>query len=571
MHVNVHAHVFTLRTVLSREAIRVITQRLEDRGLPPLVVRAVERLLDRLLDRPENLDERQILARLLAELREVAGFDRFVEENLARLPFATVIRGEGIERLQVDTLRAALDQLTTVMGGGGEVGKRPFDIVQTLRLALRSTITEVADELLDQMDPDDALVALMMDIHAPDEPARDRDNFLRQVAGTREAALQRPGRVLPFFAVHPERSDHFALMTGAIDEGGFLGVKLYPSLGYEVDGPELLRVYEYCIEKDVPVLLHCGHGGFYRRPEYIDYCDPARWEPVLTGDLEGLRVCFAHFGGWQSLGRPDGLDDGTWGATILRFMRERPNVYTDLAYHSDQMLDPADETHYFARLAELLRDEHLRRRILFGTDSWLLRLDMTDDVYWRYFRQHMAPADFDHIAGAAPKLFLGFPEAPGAAMRANLQRHVAWLSRHRAEVGARPPTWLLEAAGEAFEAGREPADWSQKSRSVRCTYRQCRAFMTPGQVRGGYLANRTTRLAELTYFRPQDPNFALVVDGLALNLVGCAEDTGAPYRESWTRAAAVERVMAVLRTGDSRLVDVAGLLDSMFDFEEALV
>src|SRR5690606_19589437 len=143
MHINVHAHIFTLRTVLSREAIRVITQRLADRGVPDLLVQAVTRLLDRLLDRPEHLDERQTLAGLLAELREVTGFDDFVDRNLSRLPFAVVVRGSGLEDLQVDTLRAALDQLTTVMGGG----KRAFDIVQTLRLAMRSTITEVADEI----------------------------------------------------------------------------------------------------------------------------------------------------------------------------------------------------------------------------------------------------------------------------------------------------------------------------------------------------------------------------------------------------------------------------------------
>jgi predicted TIM-barrel fold metal-dependent hydrolase len=567
MHINVHAHIFTLRTVLSREAIRVITQRLEDRGVPSLLVQAVTRLLDRQLDRPENLDERQILAGILAELREVAGFDHFVDRNLSRLPFAVVIRGSGLEDLQVDTLRAALDQLTTVMGAG----KRAFDIVQTLRLSMRSTITEVADEILSQMGPSDALVALMMDIHAPDEPQRDRDNFLRQVGGTREAALQRPGRVLPFFAIHPDRSDHFRLMEDAIDEGGFVGVKLYPSLGYDVGGPKLRKVYEYCMDRDVPVLLHCGHGGFYRKKEFIDLCNPSHWEAVLDGDLEGLRVCFAHFGGWQSLGRPDGLDPGTWGGTILRLMRERPNVYTDLAYHAEQMLDPDDEAHYFAKLSELLEDEHLRRRILFGTDSWLLRLDMTDDVYWRYFRHHMRAEDFEHIAGGAPRLFLGFPDAPGGAMRANLARHAAWLERHRSDVGGMPAPWLVEAVGGSFEAGREPADWSQWSRSVRCTYRQLKPHMTSGQTRGGYSANRTTRLSELDYFRPRDPNFGLIIDGVALNLVGCAEDSAVAYRGGWMRHSAMERIKDVLRAGDLRLVDVAGLLDAMFLFEEALV
>jgi predicted TIM-barrel fold metal-dependent hydrolase len=571
MHINVHAHVFTLRTVLSREAIRVITQRLTDRGVPALLVEAVEGLLARLLDRPENLDERQLLARLLGELRERVGFDDFVEANLARLPFHAVIRGEGLESLQVDTLRAALDQLATVMGVGEEVGKRPFDIVQTLRLAMRSTITEVADELLEQMEPDDALVALMMDIRAPDETDRDRDNFLRQIAGTREAALQRPGRVLPFFAVHPDRPDHLELLRERLEEGSFLGVKLYPSLGYEIDSPELLRVYELCLEMDVPILLHCGHGGFYRRREYVDYCDPRHWEPVLQGDREELRVCFAHFGGWESLGRPDGLDEGTWGGTILRLMRERPNVFTDLAYHSNQMTDPEDEERYFGTLARLLEDEHLRTRILFGTDSWLLRLDMTEDTYWRYYRQHTTPAEFGFIATTAPRLFVGFPETPGSPLRPNLRRHAEWLAAHASVVGASPASWLREATDGDFEPAREPASWTKDAYAVRVTYLECKRFMTEAQKRAGYRPNRDTRLSDLTYFRPRDPNFPLLVEQFAMGFVGRSEDWGGTYRDGWTKDAAVERLKEATREGRLRFVGVAGLLDSIFRFEEALV
>lgn len=571
MHVNVHAHIFTLRTVLSAEAVDVIIQRLNDRGVPPLIVAAVQLFLEGLLERPEILDERAILARLLEALKRVAGFDAFVQANLARLPFAVVLEGDALDELPADTLRTALDQLTSAMDRSTTAGTRPFDIVQTLRLALRSTITEVADELLDQMGRDDALVALMMDIRAPDEVERDRSNFLRQIAGTREAVLQRPGRVLPFFAVHPGRPDHHELMQDAIGSGAFVGVKLYPSLGYAVDTDTLKRVYRYCIDQDVPVLLHCSHGGFYRSTDYINYCDPAVWKPVLTGSLEGLRVCFAHFGGWQSLGTPGGLQPGTWGGTILQLMRDLPNVFTDLAYHCDQMLNAAHEEQYFRTLKSLLEDAKLRRRILFGTDSWLLRLDMTESVFWSYYRRRLSSADFDRIASAAPREFLGFGAGGGAPMRANLARHVEFLVSHRTEFGAEPAAWFREATGAASQAQRDPADWNQRAHAVRCTYRMCREHMSSSQSRGGYRGNRTTRLDELGYYRPRDPNFHLLVDALALNLIGCGEDTGVEYRDEWSRGAAVERMKAVLEAGSMRLVDVAGLMDSMFRFEEPLV
>jgi predicted TIM-barrel fold metal-dependent hydrolase len=570
MHINVHAHIFTLRTVLSSEAISVIIQRLLDRGVPPMLAEAVRRFLERLLDRPEILDERAILARLLTELKGVTGFDTFVRDNLARLPFNVVIEGDGLEQLPADTLRTAFDQLTSAMAGRFGAAKRPFDLVQTLRLTLRSTITEVADELLGQMGEDDALVALMMDIRAPDESERDRSNFHRQIQGTREAALQRPGRVLPFFAVHPDRPDHFALLRDAIISGAYLGVKLYPSLGYEIGTPTLRRVYDFCIEQDVPIVLHCSHGGFYRQAEFVNYCDPSVWTPVLAGPLKELRVCFAHFGGWQSLGTPNGLDPGSWGHTILTMMRNLPNVFADLSYHTEQMASADAEAHYFSTLKRLLGEDRLRRRLLFGSDSWLLRMDMTEAVFWQYFRRHLTPNEFRSIASIGPREFVGFRD--GAPPRANLQRHVEFLRAHREEFGAEPAAWFREIAGpQAEEITRDTADWRQDAQAVRCTYRIAREYMSSGQLRGGYRANRTTRLNELTYFRPRDPNIGLLVDAFALNLIGCCEDTQAPFRDGWARRSAVDRVKVALKEGSMQLVDLAGLLDSIFEFERALV
>ena len=583
MNINVHGHLFTLRTVLSREAVSVMTQRLRDRGLPELMVSAVSGLLEDLLDRPELLDERELLARLLGHLRGASGFDAFVERRLSRLPFELAVRGEGLEELSVGALRQALDQLTTAMRDEGDPAMRPYDLVETLRLAARGTITEVADALLEQMEPEDALVALMMDIRAPDEPERDRLNFLRQVEGTREAALQRPGRILPFFAIHPDRPDHFELMEAGVEEGAFLGVKLYPSLGYTVDSPELRRVFEFCVDRDVPILLHCSHGGFYRRKEFIDYCDPAHWEKVLQGELSELRVCFAHFGGWDALGRPGGLDENTWGGRILRLMREKPQAYTDLAFHTDQMHDPEDEEHYFTTLEELLQEEGLEQRILFGTDSWLLRMEMTEELFWKYYRERMPPESFRKIAELGPRAFLGFPEKDGSgggdgsneqgeAPRANIQRHVDFLVRNREKVGTEPASWVVELADVSFHADREPPDWRRRTYPTQCTYRLAREYMTGAQKRGGYGANRELRLNELRYFRPRDPNFpGVVCGGLARDLVGCCVDGGGAFAPGWDRNRAVGRLQEVFRKGEKRLVDVAVLLDTIFHFEEALV
>ncbi|HKJ03690.1 MAG TPA: amidohydrolase family protein, partial [Longimicrobiales bacterium] len=377
--------------------------------------------------------------------------------------------------------------------------------------------------------------------------------------------LQRPGRVLPFFGLHPGRSDHFDLMKEAVEERGFLGVKLYPSLGYEVDDPALLKVYEYCLEKDVPVLLHCGHGGFYRRQEFIDYCNPDHWIPVLQGDLSELRVCFAHFGGWQSLGRPDGLDPGTWGCTILDLMRDKPNVFTDLAYHTDQMRDAADEQHYFTKLAELLRDARLQKRILFGTDSWLLRLDMADVVYWRYFQHHMTAGDFDTIAGRAPRLFVGFPEAAGQPLRANLQRYVDYMTAHREEVGAEPAAWLAEAVDLDFVASRSAAQWNYDTHAVRCTYQFAKDLMSNAQKAKGFKVNRALQLRDLSYWRPRDPNFDGICQHNARLLLAFCRQI-ADYARGYDEVGAMSVCTDVFRRGEKALVDLAAVLDSIFAF-----
>lgn len=581
MHINVHTHLFTLRTVLSQEAARVMAQRLEDAGVPDLLVRAVGRFLDRLLDRPELLDEREILARLLGELRQVSGFDGFVADNLARLPFNVVVRGEGLENLPLETLQAALDQLTTAMAPEDDLRGRPFDIVATLRLAMKGTITEVADHILHQIGPDDAIVALMMDIRAEDEPDRDLRNFRLQIDGTREAALQRPGRVLPFFAVHPGRPDHFQLMEEGIRSGAFLGVKLYPSLGYEIDSPELRRVYAFCVEADVPVLLHCSHGGFYREKAFVDYCDPRNWDRVLTGELADLRVCFAHFGGWDSLGTPGGLAEGTWGGTILELMRERPAAYTDLSFHTDQMHDPAAEAHYFRTLEGLLEEEKLSRRILWGSDSWLLRMEMTEALFWRYFQERMSQEDFRKVAVRGPRDFLGFPDPPGTpdgrtAPRANLQRHLDFLVRNASQVGAHPAGWVTELTDTAFEPGREPPDWHRRSIPARVVFALARVYMSGAQRNAGFALARDVRLKGLRYWDPRDPNFeGQTCLGLARELVGACQDQvgrgAGAFAAGWDENRAIERLHGVFRSGEKRLVEVAGLLDRIFHFDEAMV
>jgi hypothetical protein len=141
-------------------------------------------------------------------------------------------------------------------------------------------------------------------------------------------------------------------------------------------------------------------------------------------DFQALRVCFAHFGGWEALGKRECLAQNVtpdnWGKKIYDFMVAHPNVYTDLAKHVSMFDDPADEQTYFDTMRQLLASPAIGKRILFGTDAWLLRLDMPFDEYLRKWRTAAGSA-WDDITVEGPQAFLGFAPQPDK-MRGNMRR-----------------------------------------------------------------------------------------------------------------------------------------------------
>lgn len=77
-----------------------------------------------------------------------------------------------------------------------------------------------------------------------------------------------------------------ALVKRAILEHGFVGVKLYPPMGFQASdnkGPietALRRLYDWCKDADVPIMAHaensigagCGDGRGQSRDRLAAYC-----------------------------------------------------------------------------------------------------------------------------------------------------------------------------------------------------------------------------------------------------------------------------------------------------------
>lgn len=574
MRINAHAHIFNLQTVLTREAIEIIARRLGDRGVPDYVVGAVTRILDRQLDHPEYLVEEELLERFLSEIAAHPSFQALVANTAVALPVEIAVLGGGVRELGVSALRSTLDRLSTHLDARDGVGGGIFDVFETLRLAMQPDIVSVADRLLEHLRPDDGLIALMMDITSESDPERDRRNFERQLRGTSETAVQRPGRIFPFVAINTRRRSHLKILHRAVEEMGFVGVKLYPSLGYTVDSPAMRKVFDYCMTADLPVLVHCTDGGFYRDTSSIANSDPAKWEPVLD-DYPELRLCFGHCGGWRGLVGGGTPVPDSWADLVIDMVRSFPNVCADLSYHVDMMVGGPLQTDYFATLRVLLADPTVAGRLLFGTDAWLVRLNITDAHYWRYFEQQLSPPEFRQITEEAPQRFLGLPDATGAGMLPNIERHLAFLESVRERVGAEPAPWVLNALpAVAFTARTSDPYWTSNNHAHFFTYRYLRDLMTPSQVSLGFARSGALRLRQLTYWQKEHESpmlFTQRTEANARKLAAFCKVNGAIYEGAYDDDAAVSRLAALFADGDRTLIDVGQSVDAIFSFRPETV
>src|SRR3712207_631620 len=232
MRVNCHAHIYNLRSVLTRRTTSLIADRLTREGFPPFAIAAVYELLEEYQFRPEYLVEEELLTRLLRKMVRQPTFRSFVLGDSALPPEIRLLaESRATETVNGDDLRTLLDKLSTAFNraaNGDSRGTTLSDLVETLRLAMQPEIPDVADRLLERMRADDAIVALATDLTAQDESDSEQKLFWNQLVGTRAAALRHPGRVLPFVGVDTQRTEHFETLQHAVERFGFVGVTLYP-------------------------------------------------------------------------------------------------------------------------------------------------------------------------------------------------------------------------------------------------------------------------------------------------------------------------------------------------------
>jgi len=300
----------------------------------------------------------------------------------------------------------------------------PRDFIRFTLYGMKST-PELVDAMMDKAHGIDIWVPLMMDTESGYVGDASVIGFEEQKQVMMDVTAKGKGRIMPFFAYDP-RSRPVDAVIKAIENDGFVGVKLYPPMGFKPCGNDdsvveanLEDLYAYCTadsEMPIPITAHCSWSdgvysnrslpGVRRYKEYYrDMAHPWHWEKVLARH-GNLKLNLAHFGGageWEqrALSGPRAATEKMWVETILRLMRDYGQVYTDLSFHG--ILATKNRETYRKTLLEAIRG--VEDRVLLGSDWYMsaIQCDLTD--YWRNFAAAF-PDLFDIMTGENAVRFL---------------------------------------------------------------------------------------------------------------------------------------------------------------------
>lgn len=178
----------------------------------------------------------------------------------------------------------------------------------------------------------------------------------------------------------------------------FVGIKIYPALGYVPYHPVLMDIFEVCEAKKIPVTTHSGghrthpsHDKIiaaYRKFENGEWVDkekeivlsndkldhytkfflhPHSWEPVLKA-FPDLRLNLAHLGSndeWLAYRKHENSRVHQTFDLIERY----ENVYADFSYSFYLKVNIS------AIYSKMYHDDHMAKRIIYGSDYYLCEVE----------------------------------------------------------------------------------------------------------------------------------------------------------------------------------------------------
>lgn len=150
-------------------------------------------------------------------------------------------------------------------------------------------------------------------------------------------------RLISFGGLHPHTDDYKRDIDYLV-ELGFKGIKLHPEYQqFTVDDPEMLKIYDYAIEKGFILLFHAGFDPAFPPPFHSN---PKMFAKIRK-ELQGGVIIAAHLGGQQQWDQVEKYICGT-------------GIYIDTSMGMNYY--PQEQ---FLRIVK----SHGADKILFGSDS----------------------------------------------------------------------------------------------------------------------------------------------------------------------------------------------------------
>jgi len=257
--------------------------------------------------------------------------------------------------------------------------------------------------------------------------------YVDQIEELNQLYLKYPNNIVPFLAVDPRRPEINDLFNKYVVNGNFKGIKIYPPLGYFPYDVALNNIYDYCSKNGIPVIAHgspynpvCFKGSdeelkkllsvskdpidfSKKRKELItEFTKPSNYKYVFE-KYPDLKVDIAHFGSdywWDKYlsTTPDKMNDNanSWLLQIMSMIKsgKYPNFYTDISF-------TLNYTDYFSMLKVFLSDDTLNKRVLFGSDYYMVETKSNERRFCIDLRSSLGEDLWNLIATENPKNFLG--------------------------------------------------------------------------------------------------------------------------------------------------------------------
>jgi predicted TIM-barrel fold metal-dependent hydrolase len=282
---------------------------------------------------------------------------------------------------------------------------------------------EIFKNLRSNYSLDDKFVILTLNMdHMGAGPAK--FSFNEQIHEIKRIKAQHKNTCLPFYSVDPRAATSHDLKEQAVTfvgRKGFVGVKIYPALGFYPFDPGLEETYQWAEKFKVPVMTHCTRVGSYylgnitqamtnptsfadldiewpseyekskfpkteyldNNEEFCDYFGEIYNYAVVLSRFKKLKICFAHLGGSPEILMSRTIESGkSWFTQIKYLMKEYEHVYADISY-------TLYDKRVFPELLDLLKDEKIGHKVLFGTDFFMTLQEDTERNLISEFREYV--------------------------------------------------------------------------------------------------------------------------------------------------------------------------------------